>query len=213
MLKSYLTTAWRNLRKNKVFSLINIAGLSIGMAACLLILQYVNFELSYDQFNKIVEDVYRVYNDRYQNGKLIQHGTITYSAISKAMQNDYPEVINHTRVEPYGNTIISYESKKFGDQQVTAVDNSFLDMFSYILVAGDAKTALIAPLTVVITQTAAKRYFGVRDNDFRSALGKAIIMGRDSLPYIVTGISEDVPENSHLQFDILASYITLYTGK
>lgn len=213
MFKSYLTTAWRNLRKNKIFSFINIAGLSIGMAACLLILQYVNFELSYDQFNKNVNDVYRVYNDRYQNGKLIQHGTITYSAISKAMQNDYPEVINHTRVEPYGNTIITYENKKFGDQQVTAVDNSFLSMFSYQLVAGDEKTALTAPLSVVITQTAAKRYFGVSDNDFHSALGKAIVMGKDSLPYKVTGVCQDVPENSHLQFDILASYITMYTGK
>jgi len=212
MLKSYLTTAWRNMRKNKVFSFINIIGLSIGMAACLLILQYVNFELSYDQFNKNVGDLYRVYNDRYQNGKLIQHGTITYSAISKAMQNDYPEVINHSRVEPFGSTIITYNNKRFGDQQVTAVDNSFLTMFSYQLVAGDQNTALKEPFTVVITQSAAERYFGVR-NDYSSALGKAIIMGRDSLPYKVTGVCADVPENSHLQFDMLASYITMYTGK
>src|SRR5580698_591921 len=86
MLKSYFTTAWRNIRKNKVFSFINVIGLAIGMAACLLILEYVNFELSYDRFNKNIADIYRVYNDRYQNGKLIQHGTITYSAIGKAMQ-------------------------------------------------------------------------------------------------------------------------------
>src|SRR5678815_5380879 len=94
MLKNYFKTAWRNLWKNKTFSVINIAGLSIGMAACLLILQYVSFELSFDQFNKNASDIYRVYNDRYQNGKLIQHGTITYSAIGKAMQTDFPEVIN-----------------------------------------------------------------------------------------------------------------------
>ena len=72
MLKSYLLSAWRNIRKNRVFSFINVIGLSIGMAACLLILQYVNFELSYDQFNKNVNDLYRVSNDRYQNGNLIQ---------------------------------------------------------------------------------------------------------------------------------------------
>ena len=106
MFKSYLTTAWRNIKKNTIFSVINIAGLAIGMAACLLILQYVNFELSYDQFNKNISDVYRVYNDRYQNGKLVQHGTITYSAIGKAMQDDYPEVISHARVEPFGNDVI-----------------------------------------------------------------------------------------------------------
>src|ERR1700755_1974575 len=133
MFKSYLTTTLRNLWKHKAFTAINIAGLSIGMAACLLILQYVNFELSYDQFNKNISDIYRVYNDRYQNGKLIQHGTITYSAIGKAMQNDYPEVINHARVEPFGNVIITYDNKKFGEQQVIAVDNSFLSMFSYRL--------------------------------------------------------------------------------
>src|SRR5215813_4603390 len=100
MFRNYLKVALRNLRKHSIFSIINIAGLAIGMAACLLILQYVSFQLSFDQFNKNAADLYRVANDRYQNGKLIQHGTITYSAIGKAMQDDYPEVINHTRVEP-----------------------------------------------------------------------------------------------------------------
>src|SRR3977135_3316825 len=126
MIKNYFKTAWRNLIKNKTFSLINIAGLSIGMAACLLILQYVSFELSFDQFNKNAKNLYRVYNDRYQNGKLIQHGTITYSAIGKAMQDDYPEVINHARVEPFGEPIIIANNKKIGEQHVIAVDNSFL---------------------------------------------------------------------------------------
>src|SRR5580698_4168013 len=116
MLKSYLISAWRNIRKNKVFSFINIIGLSIGMAACLLILQYVNFELSYDQFNKNAGDLYRVYNDRYQNGKLIQHGTITYSGIGKAMQDDYPEVIAHARVFPMGQPLITYQDKKIPKQ-------------------------------------------------------------------------------------------------
>src|SRR6476660_3889857 len=116
MIKNYFKTAWRNLWKYKTFSFINIAGLSIGMAACLLILQYVSFELSFDQFNKNAPDIYRVYNDRYQNGKLIQHGTITYSAIGKAMQDDYPEVINHARVRPNGGIIINGD-KKIGDQE------------------------------------------------------------------------------------------------
>jgi len=213
MIKNYLKTAWRNLRKNKVFSLINIAGLSIGMAACLLILQYVNFELSYDQFNKNVSDLYRVYNDRYQNGKLVQHGTITYSAIGKAMQDDFPEVINHARVEPFGKVIIITNDKKFDDQETIAVDNSFLTMFSYSLVAGNKQTALKDPYTAVLTQSAAKRYFGVRDNNFASLPGKTINMGRDSTPYKITGICKDVPENSHLQFDILASYVTMLAGK
>jgi putative ABC transport system permease protein len=213
MLKSYLTTAWRNIRKNKVFSFINVIGLAIGMAACLLILQYVNFELSYDQFDRNVGDLYRVYNDRYQNGKLIQHGTITYSAISKAMQDDFPEVVNHARVEPFGKQIISNGTKKYGDQEVIAVDNSFLTMFSYPLLAGDLRSALTAPYTAVLTEDAAYRYFGVRGNEAVSAIGKTFIMGTDSLPYKVTGICRNVPENSHLSFDLLASYVTLYSGK
>src|SRR5215211_4498172 len=142
MFKNYFKTAWRNISKNKVFSFINIAGLSVGMAACLLILQYVSFELSYDRFNKNAADIYRVYNDRYQNGKLIQHGTITYSAIGKAMQDDYPEVINHVRMVPQGPLIISYNQKKLGKQNGLGVDNSFLTMFSYPLAAGDRNTAL-----------------------------------------------------------------------
>src|SRR5437773_6728801 len=194
MIKNYFKTAWRNLWKNKTFSFINIIGLAIGMAACLLILQYVSFKLSYDQFNKNARDIYRVYNDRYQNGKLVQHGTITYSAIGKAMQDDYPEIINHARVEPFGKVIITSNDKKFDEQETIAVDNSFLTMFSYSLIAGDKQTALKDPYTTVLTQSAAERYFGAHDNNFASLLGKAINMGRDSTPYKVTGICKDVPE-------------------
>ncbi|HEY4064505.1 MAG TPA: ABC transporter permease [Puia sp.] len=213
MFRNYLKTTLRNLWKHKTFTAINIIGLSVGMAACLLILQYVNFELSYDQFNRNVGDLYRVYNDRYQNGQLIQHGTITYSAIGKALQNDYPEVIDHARIEPFGDQIITSGNKKFGDQPVIAVDNSFLSMFSYPLMAGDQQTALKEPYTVVLTERAAKRYFGVQGNDVASVLGKAIVMGNDSMPYKITGVCRDVPENSHLQFDMLASYVSLLAGK
>ena len=212
MIKNYFKTAWRNLWKNKTFSFINIAGLAIGMAACLLILQYVSFKLSYDQFNKNAADIYRVYNDRYQHGKLIQHGTITYSAIGKAMQDDYPEVINHARVEPFGRVIITNNIKKIGEQNVIAVDNSFLTMFYYPLIAGDVKTALKEPYTAILSQTSANKIFDVRDKNFSSLIGKTILMGTDSIPYKITGICKDVPENSHLRFDILASYSTVYAA-
>jgi len=198
--------------KNKTFSLINIAGLSIGMAACLLILQYVSFQLSYDQFNKNARDIYRVSNDRYQNGKLIQHGTITYSAIGKAMQEDFPEVVNHARVMPLGASIITYNDKKIGEQEGLAADNSFLSMFSYPLVAGNKQTALKEPNSVTLSETMAQRIFDVTDHNFQPLIGKAIVIGRDSLPSKITGVCKDVPENSHLQFDYLLSYITIYSG-
>jgi putative ABC transport system permease protein len=212
MFRNYFKSAWRNLMKNKTFSLINIAGLSIGMAACLLILQYVSFQLSFDQFNKNADDIYRVVNDRYQNGKLVQHGTITYSAIGKAMQDDFPEVINHTRVEPFSDQIITYGDKKFGDLQVLAVDNSFLSMFSYPVIAGDKMHGLENPNSIILTETLATKIFDIKGNDFGSLVGKTIVISRDSLPYKITAIIKDASENSHLSFDLLVSYNSLYSG-
>jgi putative ABC transport system permease protein len=208
MLKNYFKTAWRNLLKSKLFSVINIAGLSIGIAACLLILQYVSFQLSFDRFNKHADDIYRVTNDRYQNGKLIQHGTITYSAIGKAMQDDFPEVINHARIRPAGGIIIKGD-KKLGDQSGYAVDNSFLNIFSYPLLAGDEKGALTEPNTIILTETLARNLFSVHDNDFRAIIGQTIQKDNEA-PYKITGICKDPPENSHLKFSYLLSYCTLY---
>jgi putative ABC transport system permease protein len=216
MIKNYLKTAWRSLIKNKLFSLINILGLSIGMAACLLILEYVSFELSYDRFNKNAGNIYRLYNDRYQNGKLIQHGTVTYSAVSKAMKTDFPEVINYTRVWKVvqgGRSFIFYNGKKLGGQNELAVENSFLSMFSYPLVAGDPNTALAERYTIVITQSLARKMFNVNDNNMATVLGKTIALGNESNFVKITGVCRDVPGNSHLQFDFLTSYITLYDAK
>jgi len=210
MLKNYLKTIFRNMRKNKIFSVINIAGLSIGMAACLLILQYVNFQLSYDQFNDRVKDIYRVYNDRYQNGKLMQHGTITYSSISPAMQKDFPEVVNHMRaVNLGGGMIITYKDKKLDEQNVLALETSVFSMFNFPLLAGDPKTALNEPSSIVISQTLANRIFG-DEKDYSSLVGKTITISRDSMPYLITGVCKDIPENSHLRFNLAIAYPTLY---
>jgi len=213
MLRNYLLTAWRHLQKKWGFSLINIAGLAIGMAVCLLILQYVNFELSYDQFNKHSADIYRVTNDRYQNNKLIQHGTITYSGIGKALQNDYPEVADHIRVMNWGKLIISYQDKRIGEQRAVAMDDHFFTMFSYPLLAGDPATALKEPRSVVISATSALSVFGNVKGDYSSLIGRQFILDRDSMPYKVTGVMTDMPENSHLQYDLLISYSTLLSGR
>jgi putative ABC transport system permease protein len=212
MIKNYLKIAFRNLVRNKVYSFINIGGLVIGMTTCLLLLQYVNFKLSYDQFNQNVDNIYRVVNDRYQEGKLIQHGTITYSGISPAMQRDFPEVMNHTRIEPQG-LLISYQDNKIGDQEGFAVENAFLQMFSYPLSAGDAKTALQEPYSIIISESLARKLFGINDNNLASIHGMGVRLGSNPNPYKITGICKDVPENSHLDFDFLTSYNTLYTGE
>ncbi|MGZ3752762.1 MAG: ABC transporter permease, partial [Mucilaginibacter sp.] len=172
MIKNYIKTAWRNLWKNKVFSLINILGLSLGMGACLLILQYVNFQLSYDHFNKNADNLYRVVNDRYQNGKLIQHGTITYSAVGKAMKDDYPEVVNNARVLQFGETTITYKDKKIPKNPAYCVDNSLLSMFTFPAIAGDRKTALTEVNTAVISETLARKIFDIRGADFDPCVGR-----------------------------------------
>jgi putative ABC transport system permease protein len=213
MIRNYFKIAWRNLINNKADSTINIIGLSIGMAACLLILEFVSFELSYDRFNKNANDIYRVSNDRYQKGKLVQHGTITYSAVGPAMKTDFPEVINNTRVEPIGSQILTDNTKKYELKSAFAVDNEFLSMFSYPLIVGDPKTALKEPNNIILSETEARKIFAVRDNDFSTLLGKTLQISRDSLPYKIMGICKDVSENSHLQFDLLVSYITLYEQK
>jgi len=213
MTKNEFKIAWRNLVNNKAHSLINIVGLSVGMAACLLILEFISFELSYDRFNKNAPDIYRVANDRFQNGKLVQHGTITYSAVGPAMKADFPEVLNFTRVEPLGSLILINDDKKIEVKESMAADNEFLTVFSYPLLAGDAKTALREPNTIILSETLARKIYSIRDNDYSSLLGKALKITRDSLPYKITGICRDVPANSHLQFELLASYITLYTQK
>lgn len=213
MIKNYFKIAWRNLVNNKVDSIINIVGLSIGMGACLLILEFVSFELSYDRFNKNANNIFRVANDRYQHGKLVQHGTITYSAVGPAMKKDFPEIVANTRVEPLGSIILSDNEKKYEVKNSLAADNEFLSVFSYPLLAGDAKTALREPNNIILSETLARKIFAVRNNDFSSVLGKTLQISRDSLPYKITAVCRDVSENSHLQFDLLASYITLYEQK
>jgi putative ABC transport system permease protein len=209
MIRNYFKTAWRNLWKNKVFSLINILGLSLGMAACLLILQYVNFQLSYDHFNKNADNLYRVVNDRYQNGKLIQHGTITYSGVGKAMKDDYPEVVNNARLVRFGETTITYKDKKIPKNTTYCVDNSLLSMFTFPVIAGDRSTALKEVNTAVVSETLARKIFDIRDNNFGSYVGQMVKMGTDTFPTKITAIIKDVPKNSIFQFDLLVSYQTL----
>ncbi|HSF46453.1 MAG TPA: ABC transporter permease [Chitinophagaceae bacterium] len=214
MLRNYLKLASRNLWKHRVFSAINIVGLAIGIAACLLILQYVSFELSYDQFNKNADNIYRVVNDRYQNNKLIQHGTITYSGVSTAMQNDYPEIVNHTRVLPQGERIIinAESNVKISGQKGFAVEQSFLDMFDYAFVSGKPASALKEPRSIAISVSLARALFKTRNIDAGTILGTSVRLQSDGAPFTITGVFEDVPLNSHLQFDFLTSYNTVYEG-
>jgi putative ABC transport system permease protein len=209
MLRSYFKIAVRHFRKNKLFSALNIIGLAIGMAACLLILQYVSFKLSYDQFHKEAGQIYRVVNDRYQNGKLIQHGTITYSAVGKAMNDDFEEVLQNTRVVPAGERIIIHNDKKLSEEESLFAENSFFSMFSFPVLTGNETSVLNAPYTVILSEELVKKVFDYNGTDYNQFVGKSLRLGTDSMPYKIEGICKKVPENSHLQFNLLISYKTL----
>jgi putative ABC transport system permease protein len=209
MFSIYLKSAWRNLLKHKFFSIISVAGLAIGLCACVLIIQYVNAELGVDRFHTHLNNLYRVGNDRYQQGSLVQHSAMTYSGIGRAMKDEIPEVETYCRVTPYRVEVISWADKKIADQRAVLVDASFLSMFTYGLLAGDPKTALQEPNSVIVSEKMAREQLGVKEP--QSLLGQTMVFDTDSLPYKITGVCKDVPVRSQLHFDLLVSYVSLYS--
>jgi len=212
MIRNFFKIAWRNMIGNKTDSLINLFGLSIGMAACLLILEFVSYELSFDRFNSHAADIYRVVNDRYQKGVRVQHGTITYSAVGPAMKTDFPEVLETTRMEPMGQTILIEGDKKVQANEAVAADDHFLTMFDYPLLAGNSTSALRQPGSVVLAESLAKKLFGEKAANPSALLGTTLRLDTDSALYKITGIARDFPANSHLQYDMILSYVSLYSG-
>lgn len=206
MFKNYLKVALRNLSKHKVYSFIKIAGVAISIAACFLILNYINFELSFDRFHENGKSIYRVTNDRFQDGELIQHGVITYPSVFPTMYADYPEVINFTRVSTTSRGFISRGEIGF-DESIFYADAGFLSMFSFPLIIGDVQTALAEPYSILLAESVAERYFGNNWRD-ENILGEVLTRDND-YELTVTGVFEDIPENSHMTFNILVSYLTL----
>jgi putative ABC transport system permease protein len=201
MFKNYLKTALRNLFKHKVFSLINIFGLAIGMAACLLILQYVSFELSYDNFHTNADRIYRLQQNRYNKGELSTQWAAGAAGVGLALKQALPEVETFAKLIPSGG-VLSFEDKKFREERVYFANDDFLPMFSYEVLKGNSKGALLEPNTAVITESIARKYFGNQN-----PLGKTI--SRDKWQdFKITAVVSDMPENTHFKFNILFSYPT-----
>ncbi len=199
MLQNYLKTAWRNVRKNKLFSLINILGLSIGIALCFVIMLYVQDELSYDRFHANADNIARVIFQASINGGKINESVIM-PPVAEAMKKDFPEVQDATRLMGFGRPKVTYGDKTFKDDEFAFVDPNFFTVFSLPLIAGDSKTALSQPNAVIITQATAEKYFGQQD-----PLGKMLHLDATNQAYKVTGVMENIPTNSHFHFDIFGS--------
>ena len=202
MLKNYLLTTLRSISKRKGFTILNILGLSIGLAASLLILQYVKDELSYDDFHEHGQQIYRVQYDQYRDRDLIFQCASVFNKVGPALKADYPEVENFCRLYlRYGGGVIRYEDTSIKEDNIFNADQSFFEMFSYPLVEGDRNTALKEPNTAVVEEKTAEKYFGSQ-----SPIGKRIRFGNDE-EYEITGVLQS-PENSHLKINFLFSYTT-----
>lgn len=202
MLKNYLVIAWRNIRKNKVFSLINILGLSTGIAACLLIAQYVMHELSYDNYHSKKDRIFRMQQDRYDKGVLSTQWAYGCSAIGQALKENFPEVEEYVRMRP-GQEVLSYGDVFFKEEKAYYASEAFFKVFSIPLIKGDPETVLERPQTLVLSQSAARRYFGDED-----PVGKTLKMNGQA-DFEVTGVFEDVPNNSHMKPQVLYSFETV----
>lgn len=201
MLKNHLKIAFRNIIRKKTYSLINILGLSIGMACCLLIFLFVQQELSYDRFHENVDQIYRMEMQmKLDIGD--KHYTIIHSDIAPAIKNEFPEVSNAVRLSSQSLVISSNKEKKFKTKSIF-VDPDFFDVFTFPLLRGEKTTILTEPNTVVITEALSKKYFGDTN-----PLDE-IIRYNKSLDLRVTGVIRDIPNNSHFKADLIASYSSL----
>ncbi|HTD40611.1 MAG TPA: ABC transporter permease [Mucilaginibacter sp.] len=201
MIKNYLLVAFRNLAKNKGFSFINIFGLAIGMAACLLILQYVTFELSFDNFHAKKDRVFRVTQDRYDRGKLSTQWAGGAFAEGNAFKNNFPQVEDYLKVVGAGPILAINNDTKIVLEKSYFAGPSFFNFFTYPLLSGDPKTVLQQVNSAVITETVAKKLFGTTN-----AVGKTFKYDLNLLK--VTGVMKDYPDNTHFRSELLISYST-----
>ncbi|MES2732104.1 MAG: ABC transporter permease [Bacteroidota bacterium] len=201
MLRSYITIALRRLFRNKLYSSINIIGLSLGMASVILLVLHVRDELSYDQYHAHAKEVYRIVQEqRFTNGT--QHLATTSAPVAPALAKDYPEVIEATRLAIRRNTLISKDSKKVSAETIAYADSNIFQVLSFSFIKGNAQTALIMPKSLVLTQSMAYQLFADEE-----PLGKTLKINNGE-DYLITGIIQDMPSASHLKASALASLST-----
>jgi len=205
MQSNYWKLAWRQLKHNYVLSIIKIGGLSLSIAASLLLIQYINWQWSFDRFHENKENIVRIQNDIYENGILKQESAITYTGVPVIAKEQFPAVENYVRLARWiaNDVVFQYEEKVIREANLFFADVSVFDVFSFPLLEGDPKTALLEPNTIVLTASRAKTLFGEEN-----PIGETIIF-ESRRPFTVTGIVEDPPAQSHIQFGGLASLATM----
>ncbi len=206
MYSNYLKVAIRNLLRQKGFTIINIIGLSVGIASALLIFMFVYNEMSFDKFNKESKNIYRIYQNNTFEGAT-QSYSWTPPPLGPTVKNDFPEVKEFMRMAERENTLIEID-QKFSTLQALNVDSSFFRIFSIPLIQGDVRKVLTEPRTVVLTKSAATKLYGTSD-----PMNKMIHLDTDSILFRVAGVCENPPSNAHFYFDMLISFDTFWDVK
>lgn len=207
MIKNYFKIAIRNLWRSKGFSAINIIGLAIGIATCLIIMLFVQHELSYDRFNKKADRIVRVVFRGQVQGEKMKEANV-FPPVAQTLAKDYPEVQEATRISYGGSPMVTYNDKTFKENGFAYADANFFQVFTLPLLKGDAKTALVQPNTMIITKAIAEKYFG-KENP----IGKVLNLKSLNTSYKITGLIDKVPEKSHFHFDLFASMASLPDAK
>lgn len=207
MFKNFFRITIRNIIRQKVYSIINIAGLAIGIACSIIITAFILNELSFDKFHEKADRIYRLILD----GKIGEEEMLSaWTAVptAAALVQEFPEVIAATRLEEWDNMLIRYEDKTFLEDKFLWADSTFFQIFSFKLKEGDPAKVLNEPRKIVVSENMAKKYFGSED-----PVGKTLKVFSDTTHYLVTGVFENVPINSHIDFDFVASFISLDKAK
>ncbi|HPI08374.1 MAG TPA: ABC transporter permease, partial [Saprospiraceae bacterium] len=202
MLTNYLKIAWRSILRDRSFSLINIGGLAIGIAACLLILQYVAYERSYDRFHSNAGRIYRVKQDRFEKGTLATEWAAGAFAAGNTMKTSFPEVESYVKLTGDRPAVVEWQERQGKAEKMFFTSADFFHVFSYPLLAGDPQTALAEVNTAVLSESLAKVLFGTEE-----AMGQTIRINRE-VTCKVTGVYKEFPGNTHLKSDLLVSFET-----
>ncbi len=201
MFQNYFKISIRNLVKHKVYTAINVIGLAIGLAAFLMINQYIRFERSYDNFFTKSASLYRLTTDQVKDGVLGTRDAMSFNPSGRALKEELPEVINYTATYKFSEVVFRHESKVRFEKNIVGADSNYFQLFDYPVLQGNPETMLDKPYSLVLSRSKAVSYFGNTD-----PMGKTIeVLGGFNRPFEITGIIEDIPENTHYKFDILLS--------
>lgn len=201
MLKYYLATSFRSIRRNLSFSLINIVGLSLGLTLAIILFAWLEFEYSFDKFHNNADRIFRVVVE-FEREKSSDNFAQTPASLGDLLKKEIPEVDEFVRFGYFGSMLVNYENEQFWEK-IELADPSIFKIFSFKLLSGDQETALNNPGSIILSETKAKRYFGSKN-----PLGQTLFLGETETktPYIVTGVMKDIPANSQHQFDFLGSF-------